>query len=192
MPTSSTETILIVFVALTGLSVLLQAGVLFGIYLAVRKAVQDGKEQADDFRSKLTPVLEASKEFMGTANELFSASKSLMDAVAPRLKSAAAELDDMVQDVHAQAQRLQASVDEIALKASAQVNRVDGMATTALNGVEKLVSALNDAVHVPIRHVNGVIAAAKAVIETLRAPSPPRSRRAAPPTNRVEDKDLFV
>jgi hypothetical protein len=192
MPSSSTETILIVFVAITGVSVLLQAGVLLGIFFTVRKAVADGKEQADEFRSKLTPVLEASKEFLGTANELFGASKGLVDAASPRLKSAATELDAMILEVHAQAQRLQASVDDVALKAARQVDRVDGMATSALNSVEKLVTLLNEAVRVPVRQVNGVIAAAKAVIETLRAPAPPRTRRAPQSSKVAEDKDLFV
>jgi hypothetical protein len=57
MTNLSSETLLIVFVALTGLSVLMQACVLLGIFLAVRKAVQSGKGQADEFQSKLMPVL---------------------------------------------------------------------------------------------------------------------------------------
>lgn len=184
--------LLIVFVAITGFSVLLQACVLLGIFLAVRKAVQSGKEQAEEFQSKLTPVLETSKVFMESANGLFAATKNLIDGIDPKLRSAATDLADMTSDLQEQTTRLRASADEIAEMVHRQANRVDGMATATLNGVDRIGGLINQAIDVPARQVAGVIAAAKAVIETLRAPLPPRSRRAPQPNPATDDKDLFV
>jgi len=192
MPNLSSETFLIVFVALTGLSVLMQACVLLGIFLAVRKAVQSGKGQADEFQSKLMPVLETSKEFLESANGLVVTTRKLLDGLDPKLRSAATELADMSQELHEQTIRLRVSADEIAEKLHRQADRVDEMATSTLNGIERFGSFVNQAVDMPVRQVAGVIAAAKAVIETLRAPLPPRPRRAPHPNPATDDKDLFV
>ena len=70
MPNLNSETLLIVFVAFTGLAVLMQACVLLGIFLAVRKAVQSGKEKADDFQTKLIPILEIAKDFMEASGRM--------------------------------------------------------------------------------------------------------------------------
>lgn len=187
-----TEILLMVFIGITALAVLLQAFVLLGLYVTVRKAVRVGQEQADEYRSKITPVLEGSNEIIKTAKDLIGSVRSLITNLRTPLESVAAEWEGMTRDLHAQANRLQASLDESVEKARHQVDRVDGMATSMLNGLDRFGSFLNEAVHVPIRQVNGVIAAARAVVETLRAPVPPRPPRAPQPANVTEDKDLFV
>jgi hypothetical protein len=192
MPNSNLETLLIVFIAITGASVLLQACVLLGMFLTMRKAVATGKEQADEFRAKLTPVLDNSKEFLAAAKDLVATAKSVIETLEPRLDSAATEMADMAHDLHVQTSRLQASADEIAVKLRHQADRVDGMTTSLLNGVDRFGGFVNEAVKVPVRQVSGIVAAARAVVETLRAPVPPRPRRAAPETHVTDDKDLFV
>ncbi len=192
MPNSNLETLLIVFIAITGLSVLMQALVLLGIFLTVRKAVQGGQQQADEFRSKLTPVLETSKEFMESANKVFTATKGLIDGLDPKLQSAATELAEMSREIHSQTNALQVSVAEVAENLRRQAIRVDSMTTAALNGLDRAGGFINQAIDLPVRQVSGVIAAARAVIETLRAPVPPRQRRAPQPNPATDEKDLFV
>ncbi len=182
-----------IFIGITAIAVLLQAGVLLGIFLTVRKAVQIGKEQADEYRVKLTPIIDGSSKLIDTANELVSSTQSMVKGIRPHLESAASELANMASDIHAEANRLQVSVDEVAQKARQQVDRVDNMTTSVLNGLDRFGGFLNEAVNLPIRQVNGIFAAAKAVIETLRGGTPHRApRRASRPMEIVEDKDLFV
>jgi methyl-accepting chemotaxis protein len=199
MPNSNIETLLMIFVGITAVAVLLQACVLLGIFLTVRKAVHRGQDQADVVRAKLIPFLDISKELMESGKEVVQTAKDLMKSantlitdLEPRLESAATELADMVRDVHLQASRLQASVDEVAGKARRQADRVDQMATSTLNGLDRFGSFVNEAVNLPVRQLSGVIAAARAVVGTMRAPASPRPRRAPQPTPVNEDKDLFV
>lgn len=199
MTDQTVVTLLTIFVPLTGLAVLLQASVLLGIFLTVRKAVSKAREEGGEFRGKLEPVLDTMKELMEITKGLLASSQGLIAKLGPRLESAAVEMDAMVQDLHAQASRLQASIDEVALKARHQADRVDGMATSLLNGLERLGSFVNEAVAVPIRQINGVVAAAKAVVETLSAPAPRGARNAAPPAStrsepmhQSEPKDAVV
>ena len=176
------------------IAVLLQAGVLLGILLTMRKALHTTKQEADEYRAKLTPVIESASELLDTGRELVASTRSLINQLKPEFEAAAADLANVTHEVHAQVNRLQTSVDEIAQKARHHVDRVDGMTTSFLNGVDRFGIFLNEAVHAPVRKVNGVVAAVRAVVDTLRAPAHPRRPRAepAPRPTAVEDKDLFV
>ena len=215
----NTNTVLILILAAVTIAVLLQAGVLFGMFLIMRKAVQTAREEADAYRSKMTPIIEkvtpiieklttimekvppiveSAGKLIETSNDLAAGTKELIAKLRPQLESAADEIASLARDIHSQANQLQASVDDVAQKARHQVDRADGMVTSVFNGLDRFGSFLNNAVHVPIRQVNGVVAAAKAVVDTLRSPAPPRPMRRVSDSRRErpaavgEDKDLFV
>ena len=207
MPTSNT--LELIFIGITAVAVLMQAFLLLGIYLTVVKAVQsmnekvgELKDDAAAFRSTITPVMNEAKELMVTARDVvatvktvMASTRTLIEELEPRLESAATDLADIARDIHVQANQLQASVDEVARKARRQADRVDGMATSVLNGLERFGSFVNQTVSVPVRQVSGVVAAAKAVVETLRSPSPPsRVRQAGHATGEptTDDRDMFV
>ena len=198
MPNSNVETLLTLFVGIASVAVLLQGSVLLAIFLTVRKAIVTGKQEVAEFRNKVIPVLDSSKELMEAGQEVIRAAKDLLKSanslitdLEPHLQSAATELANMTRDIHQQANQLQGAVDEVAFKARRQVDRVDQMATSTLNGLERLGNFVNEAVNVPVRQLSGVIAAAKAVVGTLRG-SAPRPRRAPQPSPVPDDKDLFV
>jgi ABC-type transporter Mla subunit MlaD len=188
------NTELLLILAGVTIAVLLQAGVLLGIFLTMRKAVQTAKEEADEYRAKLTPIIESGSQLITTGKDLVASTQTLIDNIRPQLVSAAAELSTLTREIRAQVNQIQDSVDEVALKARHHVDRVDNMTTSLLNGVDRFGAFLNEAVHVPIRQVNGVVAAAKAVMDTLRSPTPsrPRPRPVPQPMHVEDDKDLFV
>ncbi|HET6206484.1 MAG TPA: hypothetical protein VFD98_06725 [Terracidiphilus sp.] len=199
MPTSNQETLFIIFIAFTGLAVSLQAGVLLALFLTVRKALASARERTEGFEGKIFPLVQTMHQFLTSGQEVVESIRALVTKLDPPLQSAAAELDAMTKDLHVQALRLQASVDDVAFRAHRQAARVDGMTTSFLNGLDRVGGLVNQAVDAPIRQVSGVIAAIKAVVETLRAPSAPRRRRAPRPepatTQRVHqtgDQDIFV
>lgn len=185
--------LLLILIGVT-FAVLLQAGVLFALFLTVRKAIKAANEQADDYRAKLSPLIDTGSQLINTANDLVASAQKLIKSVQPHVESTVTELAAMARDIHAEANRLQQSVDEVASKARHQVDRVDGMVASFLDGLDRFGQFLNESVRAPFRQVNGIVAAARAVIDTLRSPGPPRSRhRPTPPSMYVgDDKDLFV
>lgn len=193
----NTQTLLIVFEAITGFAVLLQACVLLGIFLTMRKAVKMANEQAEEYRTKLMPIidssghlLESGTQLIGSVKDLVSATQNLVKGIEAPVQGAITELESMTRDIHAQALQLQANVDQVAQKARRQADRVDSMTTSFLNGLDRFGSFLNDAVHAPIRQANGILAAARAVVDTFRStpPSRPRPR----PDHVADDRDMFV
>jgi uncharacterized protein YoxC len=179
----NTDTILIAMVAVTGVSVLLQFIVLLAIFLGLRKGMKEAKEQADEVRAAVMPVLHSSKDLIQTTRDLIA-------KLEPKLDYAATDLAMMARTAREQSDRIQASVDEINRRVRNQAARVDGMTTSVLNGLDRAGHIVNEAVNVPVRQVSGILAAVRAVVDTLRGPVPPRRRVHETPAS--EDKDLFV
>ncbi|HWE87397.1 MAG TPA: hypothetical protein VG267_20795 [Terracidiphilus sp.] len=161
---------MIALVVLVGISVLLQIGFVIVAAVTGSKALKMAKEYGDDFRSVATPALQHARELLETT-------QNLVARLEPRLDAAASDLAEMVQAAREETRRIQASADEITDRIRKQAERVDTITTTALNGVDRVSHFVNDAVHAPVRQVSGVLAAVRAIVETLRTPSPPRPRK---------------
>ena len=177
----NTENILIALVAITGVSVLLQIIVLLALTLAVRKGVETMKGYVEELRESALPLMAQARDFI-------LRTKDLLNRMEPRLEAASVDLAEMTRTAREETEKLQVSLDQINERVQRQADRIDGMATTALNGVDRASRFVNDAVSIPFRQVSGFVAAARAVIGALRQPA--RSQR---DTERVPgEKDLFV
>lgn len=167
------ETLLIIFVALTGAAVLLQALILLGMLLAMLKAIKFGQEKAEELRSMTLPMLTEAREFMSR--------------VGPKVDSVSADVADLVHRVHQQSAELEASTTEILERVRRQTSRIDSMLTGILDTLDRASGAVSHVVSVPVRQVSAFAAAAKAVFGALRDGSPAPAR-----THSAADKDMFV
>jgi methyl-accepting chemotaxis protein len=161
--------------------VLLQAGILLAMFLVVRKAVKIGMERTDEFKEKLTPVLEVSHKFLTTGHDLIDSTRAIVAKLDPRIESTVKEIEKMTQELHNQITRLQQSVDDVAQKTRRHVDRVDEMTTSFLNNVDRAGKFVNQAIDVPVRHASGLVAAARVVLEVLRTPTKHRASRDSKP-----------
>lgn len=157
---TNTQTILIVFVALTGVAVLLQAFVLLAIYLSLKKTAKSVSDVSEDFKTTVLPLVHSTRE--------------LMERLSPQIVTVSEGLADLTEILHKETKGVRVSLSEIMERVSRQTKRLDGMLTTGLDTVEKTAEVIETAVAKPVRQANGVFAAIKAIIETYRAPLPPR------------------
>jgi methyl-accepting chemotaxis protein len=148
------EAVYIIFTAVTAAGVLLQAFVLLGIFLSVKKSL--GKLQAFTERAEknLDPIL--------------STTRHLLEDVSPKLKVAAQNLVDVSHTLREQSNHLGETVDEILHKTQAQAERVDEMVTGTLNTVAHASATVQSAVSTPLRHVVGVFNGFRAGFDVLR------------------------
>jgi len=140
------------------------------------------KGHVEEIRAAVIPVLHQSKELIHTTRDVIA-------RLEPKLEAAARDLAEITRAAREQAEKIEASADEIRERLRQQAERVDGMTTDALNKVDRVGHFINEAVSMPVRQVSGVMAAAKAIVETLRAPAPHRARTHS---NVADEKDLFV
>jgi hypothetical protein len=161
----SNETILTILVSVIAGGVLIQLIIFFAMFLALRKGMKLAGEYASEMKSQVVPVLENSKVLMRTT-------KDLITRLEPKWEAVATDLAEVARMVNVEAKKIQVSADEITDMVSRQATRVDSMTTETLNAMERVGHLLNQAVTIPIRQISGVAAAAKAVFETLRNPTP--------------------
>jgi uncharacterized protein YoxC len=162
------HTLLVIFVAMTGVSVFLQLCVFIIFIVALKKtatAITSAKAATDDFKDSVIPVLHSTRE--------------LLERVSPQIATISEGLAEIIQLLHRESKGVSVSVSDIMARVNRQSEHLDELLTKGLNSVERAGTALESAVTVPIRQANGVVAALKAMLETYRSGNP---KRKAPPT----------
>jgi len=161
----NTETILIVFVGLTGFAVLLQACVLLAIYLSLKKTAQSALDATEDFKSTVLPIVHSTRE--------------LLERITPQVLAVSTSLVQLTEMLKQETHGVSFSAREIMQRVDRQSQRLDAMLTSGLNTVDRVALVVESAVAAPVRQVNGIVAAVKAVVDTYRSEVPRRKSRAS-------------
>ena len=167
------ETLLTIFVAVTGAAVLLQSLVLLGMLLAMLKAMKLAQGAAEELRSTALPMLTEAKGFMSR--------------VGPKIDSVSTDVADLVHALREQSVEMEASTTEILERVRRQTTRIDAMVSGILDTLDRASGVVTQAVSVPVRQISAFAAAARAVFGALRNGSP-----APASTHSSADKDMFV
>lgn len=174
MPKLDNDTILIIFVGVTALAIVVQTILLIAIFTAVRKAATAVKEDVEDLRSSLMPIIYNSRD--------------LYARLAPKIEGTVEDLSAIAHGLRVQTAEIQSSALEVMGKLRRQTTRLDAMFTTVLDAVDRAGGFVAEAVSKPIRQVSGVMSSIKAVVESLRTSSPEHHQGNRAPS----DRDMFV
>jgi uncharacterized protein YoxC len=167
------ETIELAFIAIAAIALFMQTIILFAIYKGVSKAALSMKEEVDDLRKTVMPILDNTRE--------------LLAHVTPKVEGTVTDLAELARGLRAQAADVEASLEEILDRIRKQAGRIDSMFSGTLDAVDKASAFVAEAVGKPVRQLAGLLASAKAILESLRA-SDPSFRE----PNLHDDKDMFV
>lgn len=173
MPNLDNQTVLLAIVAVTALAMLLQTIFLLAILVSVRKTARSLKEEAEDLRSSVMPLVYNTRD--------------LFARLAPKVEAAVTDVAGMARGLREQTAELESAINEVVERVRRQASRVDAMATGVLDSVDRAGSFVVDAVSGPVRQLNALLAAAKAVVESLRA-----SERGPRPSRSAGDEEPFV
>jgi hypothetical protein len=169
------QNIQLALVATVVVAMLIQAIVLFAALIALRKLAKSIRQEMEELRSKVMPVIDNTR--------------ILLARVAPKIEQTTSDLAVLTRALRDQTADIQAAADEIIGRAQHQARRVDGMLSNVLDTVDRAGSFMADTVAKPMRQLSAFLASAKAVIESLR--STQGASRAD--SNRASgDNDLFV
>jgi len=149
-----------VFIALTGIAVLLQAGVLLAMYLAMRKTTSDLQALATEVRTKVMPSIDQAQQIIAE--------------VRPKIEIIADNIRDTSVTVKSQIQRVDAAVNDVVDRARLQVIRADELLSRTLDRVEHTSEVVQRTVVSPVRHISGLMQGITVGLEFLFAG---RSRR---------------
>jgi hypothetical protein len=167
----SSQTLLVIFIAIAAISILMQAGFTVAMFLATRKAQKKIMTLVDDVRLHALPAIMSSRE--------------LIQDVTPKLKLITENLTSTTATLRAKADKIGGVVDNVADRAQVQASRVDGMVKGTLDQLTHAVHAIEQGVAVPVRQVNGILNGLRAGMDVMMKKTP---------TNHLdpEGEDLFV
>jgi uncharacterized protein HemX len=144
---------LTVFVALTGIAVALQAGILAALYLAMRKSSARMEALAVEVKTKALPTLETMQ--------------AILTELRPKLTVIADNLTETAHSVRSQVERMDATVDDVVDRARLQIIRADELLSRTLDRVEETSDMVHNTVVSPVRQFAGLIQGVTAGIEFL-------------------------
>lgn len=173
MPNWDNQTILLAIVAIAALAVVTQTIILLAISVTISKTAKALREEVEDLRSAVMPVVYNSRD--------------LFNRIAPQIEATTTDVAQMAHDLRAQTADVQSAAAEVLERLRHQTGRVDAMVTNVLDTADRATSFLQTAIGLPVRQLSGILAAVKAVVESLRNPEPVRRE-----THPSGENDTFV
>jgi hypothetical protein len=132
-----------VFIALTGLAVLMQAFVLVMIYVGIRKSSARMEALATEVKTKLLPTVERAEV--------------ILTDVRPKLQVIADNIQETTILLRDQVQRADATVKDAMDRGRLQIIRADELLTRTLDRVEQTSDMVHSTVISPVRRLSGLV-----------------------------------
>jgi len=171
------ETILTVFVIVTCLAVMIQAGILVGMFFSMKKTSERMESLAKRVEEKAMPVLESTRE--------------ILEDTAPKLKEITANLVEMSGTVKSQVNRMDATFNDALDRTRLQVIRVDELVSRTIDKVEETTEMVQHTVLTPMKQLTGVIQGLSVGVGAFLN----RRRKAqmeSAQTGRTDDEEMFI
>jgi tetrahydromethanopterin S-methyltransferase subunit F len=172
------ENLTTIFIGVTALAVILQAGLLLGMYLAMRKTTTRLESLADEVKIKALPAIDSAQ--------------SLLTDIRPRVQAIAENLVETTATVRGQVQRVDATVNDVVDRARLQVIRADELLSRTLDKVEATSEAVHRTVVSPVRQVSGLVRGVTAGIEFLVAGRGRKNGSNRDPRRPVPQDEMFI
>ena len=160
------------FIGITGLAVLLQAGVLLMMYLSMRKSSARMEAIATEVKTKAIPALESTQ--------------TILTEIRPKLQVIADNLEDATTHLRAQVHRVDATVTDIIDRTRLQVIRADEFVNSTMDKLEETREAVQRTVVSPVRHISGLMHGVTAGVEAFF------SRRRDRESVNVPQDEMFI
>lgn len=166
------EVWLIVFVALTAVAILLQAGILAGMFFAMRKTSAKVESLAEEVKTKVLPTAELAH--------------SMMVDLRPKIETVADNVSVSTTMLRNQMERIDATLTDIVDRTRLQVIRADEFVNSTMDKLEETREAVQRTVVSPVRHLTGIMHGVGAGFEAFFS-----RRRGRNPANAPQD-EMFI
>src|SRR5436309_6491950 len=145
--------LLIAFIALTAFAVLLQAGMLAGMYISMRKTSQRVESLAEEVKTKVLPTAELAH--------------SMMSDLRPKIETVVDNVSVSTTMLRTQVERVDATLTDIVDRTRLQVIRADEFVNSTMERLEETREAVQRTVVSPVRHISGLMHGVTAGVEAF-------------------------
>jgi methyl-accepting chemotaxis protein len=160
------DNLLITFIGLTALAVLLQAGMLAGMYFSMRKTSAKVESLAEEVKNKVLPTAELAH--------------SMMSELRPKITTVVDNVSVSTTMLRTQMERVDATLTDIVDRTRLQVIRADEFVTSTMDKLEETREVVQKTVVSPVKQLSGLMHGVSAGFEALFSRRRERSSVAAP------------
>jgi len=147
------DNLLRIFIAVTTFAVVVQAGILVGLYLAVRKSTAKMEALATQVASKTLPMIETVQ--------------NMLVELRPKIDVMTVNLSESSTLVRNQLGRIDATLTDALDRTRLQVIRADELLNRTMDKVEETSEVVHKTVISPLRQVNGLMTAISTGVEVF-------------------------
>lgn len=142
-----------IFVGVTAAAVVIQAGILVALYVAVRKTTSRMETLATEVTAKVMPTVDTAQ--------------SMLVEVRPKIDTITSNVTETSTVVRAQIERLDATVTDIVDRTRLQVIRADELLNRTMDRIEETSDVVHRTVISPVRQLSGLVQGLTAGLEFL-------------------------
>jgi hypothetical protein len=137
------DNLLIVFIGLTAVAVLLQAGMLAGMYFSVRKTSAKVEQLAEEVKTKVLPTAELAH--------------SMMSELRPKITTVVDNVSVSTTMLRTQMERVDVTLTDIVDRTRLQVIRADEFVNSTMDKLEETREVVQRSVVSPVRQLSGLM-----------------------------------
>jgi len=137
------DTLLKIFIVITGCAVVIQAGILLALYFEFKKSSARMEAMTGEIHKRAIPVLDAAGAILTDSREKLHTITENLTATSTSLRSQVERMDHTISDV----------IDRTRL----QVIRADDMISRAMDRVEETTELVQHSVISPVRQIAGIV-----------------------------------
>lgn len=164
------------FVVVTAVAVVLQAIILVGLFLQLRRTAARVEETVQDLNARLTPIL--------------SRVQVLVEDVSPRVSGIVADAAELTRLARGQAQKVDRILTETMERLRLQIIHVDQILTGAMEAVEETGSRLRETVWGPVVKASAIIRGIQTGLDFIRT-ARHRNQSVEQPAEQ-QDEGMFI
>jgi hypothetical protein len=142
-----------IFVGVTATAVVIQAGILVALFVAVKKSTSRMEALATEVKTKVMPTVDTAQ--------------SMLVEWRPKIDTIASNVSETTTLVRGQVERLDATVTDIVDRTRLQVIRADELLNRTMDRIEETSDAVHRTVISPVRQLSGIIQGLTAGLEFL-------------------------
>jgi hypothetical protein len=165
--------VFLAFIIVIAAALVLEAAVMVGLLMAVRKSSARMEALATEVKTKTVPMLESAQ--------------SMVSELRPKIDVIVDNVSQSTSLIRTQMQRLDATVNDALDRTRLQVIRADEMISRTLDKVEETTEAVHRTVVSPIRRVSGIYQGVTAGLEYFLG-----KRRRGRETVGIPQDELFI
>ncbi len=166
--TEHQSTYLLVYTGIVAFAILVEAIALGALAFAAIKLFKQLAELTAEAKGKVYPILESVRDITEKGQHIAEVARNVVADTEPKIKRVTTNIVETSDVYRAKVAQVDSFISDTTGRAQKQTARVDDIISSALTRTGEVAANVQHAILAPVRHASGLLAGAKASLESLR------------------------